>query len=553
MKNIRHLLFVMIVLTLVGCNKDVNVKLSKINQEFEAVGGTAEINLESNGAWQVNGCPDWLSISPMSGEGNATLSVTCAANTNSQERTAEIKVSTKNNEAALVVKQAFVEGNFITFSPEAIDCDFQGGEFQIAVEANCDWSVGTLPNWIHCEPMSGSHSANVMLTVGQYTFSSDGNREYNIDFMAGEEHYYLHVSQANDEEYHVVVTPNSVDFGAEGGSQTVVLQSITSWTAEGLADWISITPSSGEGNGEIAVSVQPNPNFEARNSRIVITSSVGCVTSLTVIQEAAINPHYLTINPTTLAFPYTESSLDLLISTDSLWSISSNEAWLSFSSQSGVGESTITVTASEHTLMGVRRAEIEVVSGSLQQTVFVTQESGYSEPILGINPNHLQISCEHESVLVSISANVDWDLHYSAGWIGVNQEHGVGDAEVQIDAKPNFGEEPRTCMVYLYHQEVVYDTLVIEQDARVYYVEPNVTELNATNQGDTFLIVVSANQDWLAVPNCGWVHVEPEHGSGDGSFRIVVDANNTPMSRTAEVRLSGSVSGVATIQINQSN
>ena len=96
MKNIKNLLFVVAMFLMVGCSKDINVKLSESTRNFEAAGGSAEITLESNGAWQVGNCPDWLNISPMSGDGNATLALTCIANMSSQVITQMLHILSHN-------------------------------------------------------------------------------------------------------------------------------------------------------------------------------------------------------------------------------------------------------------------------------------------------------------------------------------------------------------------------------------------------------------------------------------------------------------------------
>lgn len=553
MKIVKYLFVMAAMLLLASCSKDVNVKLSNDNLEFEAAGGSAEINVESNGAWQVSDVPEWLTISPLSGEGNSTLSVSCLANTDSQNRSAQIKVTTKDNVASFAVKQAFVEGDFITFTPDSLNCDFQGGEFSIKVEANCDWSIALLPNWIHCEPMSGSHSANITMTIQRYDFSSENNREYNVDFVAGEQHFYLPVVQENNQAYLIVPTPGSITFGSEGGTQTVVLQSITAWTLECSADWVSVTPTSGDGDGEISVTASPNTDFNTRSARIVLTSSVGCTSSIMVNQEAAINPHYLEVNPSELLFPSEENSINLAISTDSLWRVQCSASWISVSEETGTGDATITVTAQAYTLFGNRRAELDVISGSITRTIRIIQESGSSEPALSFTTDYLQLDSEYSSTPVSVLSNVAWTLRMSEDWVNSTVMEGLGDSNIEIEVKPNYGQEPRTAMVFLCYHGVVYDTLMVEQEGRVYHLETNVTELHASNQGDTFLVSVSANQSWKVTCNVGWLHFDPVNGDGDGEFRIFVDLNNTAVSRTGEIRLVGGVTGVVSIFVIQSN
>lgn len=539
------------IMLLTGCTKDITIKLSESNKHFEAEGGNAEITLESNGSWQVSGCPEWLSVTPMSGEGNATLALTCEGNISGQERSAEIKLTTKKNNASFTVTQAFVEGEFLVFTPESINSDFQGGDFSIRIDANCDWSINALPDWIRCEPMSGSQSANIVVTIDPYTTSSESNREYNIDFTAGEKHFYLPVQQEDDQAYHIVPTPRTLDVGAEGATHTIALQGITPWTLHCPADWVTVTPTSGDGDGEITVTIAPNRSYNPRNTRIILTSSVGCGSSVSISQEAAINPHYLEVNPSELTFPSEESTLELSISTDSIWHIISSDSWITFSQQSGNCDATISVTAAQNTHFGNRHAAMEIVSGSIARRVTIIQESGTAEPILNFSTNLLQVDYEHTICPVSITSNAEWTLRMSEDWVLSTITEGVGDANINLVAKENMAQEPRTAMVFLCYHNVPYDTLVVEQAAHLYQIEASVTELNASQQGDTFVVTVTANQGWEVLTNSSWIHLNPDNGWGDGIFRIVVDANNTPAARTAEVKLNGKTSGMIIINVHQ--
>ena len=59
---------------------------------FEATGPTKSITISSNTSWSIS-CPEWCSLSAMSGLGNATISITAQANPNKEQRTGNIVIT----------------------------------------------------------------------------------------------------------------------------------------------------------------------------------------------------------------------------------------------------------------------------------------------------------------------------------------------------------------------------------------------------------------------------------------------------------------------------
>ena len=82
MNKLKFFMFVAVLaFAAYGCRKPVEV--SFVNNAFEigAQGGVLEANLESNGEWNINSVPEWITVSPTSGTGNAALTLTVLPNT----------------------------------------------------------------------------------------------------------------------------------------------------------------------------------------------------------------------------------------------------------------------------------------------------------------------------------------------------------------------------------------------------------------------------------------------------------------------------------------
>ena len=71
---------------------------------FVATGGSETIKVTSNVAWTVSG-PQWLTITPDSGDGNAEVTLTAAANEDPAERTGKVIFSYKGKNSEVSVSQ----------------------------------------------------------------------------------------------------------------------------------------------------------------------------------------------------------------------------------------------------------------------------------------------------------------------------------------------------------------------------------------------------------------------------------------------------------------
>lgn len=75
-----------------------------------------------------------------------------------------------------------------------------------------------------------------------------------------------------------------------------------SWTVSipAEATWVHSDKMSGDGNGEINITVDVNPRADARTATVTVTTKGGATKALTITQDAADSS--LTLSPTSLAF-----------------------------------------------------------------------------------------------------------------------------------------------------------------------------------------------------------------------------------------------------------
>jgi formylglycine-generating enzyme required for sulfatase activity len=86
---------------------DVILTLSKDSVSASSEGGDYKIDVTSNAKWSVSAQEDWVTVSPDSGDGNKTVTLTVTGNATDAERKAEITFTSESLTCVLTVNQAF--------------------------------------------------------------------------------------------------------------------------------------------------------------------------------------------------------------------------------------------------------------------------------------------------------------------------------------------------------------------------------------------------------------------------------------------------------------
>lgn len=97
----------MLSVSLTSCGGDDdpdNVAVGSPMVSLSQTGGSQSIAITSNTNWTVSGAPSWLMVSPMTGSGNGTITVSASENTESA-RTASLTVQAGSAMATIQVTQ----------------------------------------------------------------------------------------------------------------------------------------------------------------------------------------------------------------------------------------------------------------------------------------------------------------------------------------------------------------------------------------------------------------------------------------------------------------
>ena len=266
------------------------------------------------------------------------------------------------------------------------DIDIPGGNttatLSIQASNNCDWVASSSDSWIRSiNPTTGRGSQNVTLTV-TVNPSSLASRTaiVTVKNKSGSITRNVAVTQAPNSEQ-LTVTPSSLTFTADGGSQELAVTSNTHWSVQGRANWLTLNQNEGDGHSTVVVSVQPNTSTEVRDA--VLTFSGSGTTAQVTIRQAG-KEIVFNVTPTSLNANAPATTVQFTIGSNVSWTIGSNCEWAIPDVLSGQDDRTVKVSLTANTTEVVRKAEITVTpSGKSPVVITITQAAG-SRPDVSI-------------------------------------------------------------------------------------------------------------------------------------------------------------------------
>lgn len=554
MNKLKIFMFVAVLaLAATGCRKTIEVSFVDDTFEIGAQGGVLEAQVVSNGSWNVCGYPNWITVSPESGTGNATLTLTVLPNEESEIRVGTVDVASKDISALITVTQDFEpvdDDVYLTISPDSYECGEAGGEFNVTVLSNDSWSVTGMPDWIICSATSGSGDTTFTVTVHALYGEVSSAREANLVIGNEQIQKTLHVVQNLDPQISISVEPEVLEMPSEGGFGSLAVMCEGAWMASATEDWVTLDKTEGEGDSELMVTVSENPNLTPRQALVELVSSTGANALVSVRQLAAPDPHFLEVSPLDFFFGKEGGTQEITIGCDTQWKVDLVSGWLSISETIGTGNATLLLTAEPNSFNEPRVAEFVISSEGLDKQLRVTQEAGDEIMMATFVPDTISASYTGGVYHLEITSNTSWQL-VASSWISLMTTSGEGDASFDILVDNNSAEFARMGFVRAIHEEQVLAQAVIAQEGKPNILETDVTEIDARPEGGEYVVHVTANQSWEVTYNVDWISCTPVSGFANGEFTISVAPMPNARPRTGRLKLTGSTGAEIILTVNQ--
>ncbi|MBO4800331.1 MAG: BACON domain-containing protein [Bacteroidaceae bacterium] len=490
------------------------LNVSESTLAVSASSANIDVSISANIDWHVSTSAQWLTVTSSS-DG---ITIKVQENTETSARSATIRIEGALSKT-ITVTQA-IPSQPIS-NERSLDFDNAGGSYQLSITSEVAWKAETSASWLHLSPDNGEAGQTTM-TVEALPNSSLNDRSGFVFLKIGEQEA-LSIT-VNQKGISLTISPETLSFKADESSQTIQVQSNTTWSVLSKPDWLTIFETNGSGTCQLMLTCSDNWGTTARNGILKIgREGTELVKQVTVTQEGRNFSELIS----SLTFDATASSQTVTITTDGQWKATVSENWITTSPSSGTGKATMTINVTENTKENERNGVIDVTVGDITQHIAVTQRGKY----FTIDPNTFaELPSKGGTHVLHIETNERWTASSTSNWIQLSAANGFGNIDVSITAPDNpsiHGRKDTTSFIPTYLQPI---RIITSQAAR--YLKVDATEFYFFAKGGVSEpVTVNTDASYTVGTTDSWLTIHQDNNT----FTVSASKNETEIERRGQV------------------
>lgn len=322
------------------------VEISPSEKEISSEGGGYSLTVSSNTDWAVSNLPDWVVANPTNSSMNGAVQMTVEPNPFARERSASISVGSETH----IVTQLPSEATYM-LDISSTTVPATASVFTVTIQSNADWSVIDLPEWVTATPSSGQNSGSLVFSVSANPQTNSRNTVIKIGDKSVE------ITQAAAAPI-TTISPSTFNTGPEQKTYTIDVESNTNWDVTSQQTWLSFSPESGFGNGQIQVTVEAFPKVGSRLALLDIGGQTHELSQFGV-------PIYINVSPTEVTLSGEGGQFDIEIRTNVDWTLEFHPEWIIPSHVSGNGDSTLSFTYAANSTLSEREGAFRITGNAV--------------------------------------------------------------------------------------------------------------------------------------------------------------------------------------------
>lgn len=510
------------------------LELSTTSLTMDAAGGSASFDITSNTTWKVYESLSWLSVTPGNGANNGTVTVTVLPRTTSSGRSGTITVyGTGVSSKRITITQSGLAGLSVT--PNVLSFSAAGADNTFAITSSASWTIAEDADWLSVTPTSGT--GNAVITVSVLAHTGVVRRSEKIEVAVSG------VSSRSVEVYQegipatLSISTAATDFTAMGGVTNIAVTSNTSWKVTESLSWISVTPSTGTGDGAISINCQINTSEIPRTGTITLapTAGTGAVTQVIAVSQLGASST-IAVSPASFNIAAEGGTSTLALTSMISWLITEAADWLEVNPPMGTGDATISISALANLTTQARTATITVTGeDGTFRTVSVTQAG--ATPVLTVAPESMEFTTTGGTADFIVASNTTWAISGYSSWLSVSTSSGSQNASITLTCQPNTSTSARTTEVRVSGGNLSRKLLVTQQGVPI-TLTASPTALTFTAEAGNKSISISSNANWSVSENLSWLSVTPSSGKLNGTVTVTCQASLDQVPRSGEITIA---------------
>ena len=342
----------------------------------------------------------------------------------------------------------------------------------------------------------------------------------------------------------------------ESAEQSITLSFSTNvaWSATVSADWLTISPSSGEaGKNSVKVEVEENRTGQPRSATITISDKESMQkVSVTVRQEAL--KASLTVSPESLEFSANKGEEMLNVTSNTDWVITKDAEWITLDSDKGKGLATIAAGVTENTSLTSRTGSITVSTsdGSVKKTVSVRQSG--ADVVFSVDKNEHSVAAAGGDFTVKVTHNIGYKINSQTEWVKQPDKANSGNVDTYtFTAEANTSTEAREGVIVFCNDNNECVPVTVKQAGANATLSVSPAELTFTANTESKSLDVTSNTAWTAASGASWAKLNKTNGSGNAQIAVTAEENTAITQRSATITIkTADGKASATVKVTQS-
>ena len=416
----------------------------------------------------------------------------------------------------------------IGITPVTRDFGSEGGAYAIVTSGSGKWTAATSHSWITLNATSDNAGYPVA-----YSVSINPNVEQRVGYVYVSGHVHT-ITQAG---VGATVSSSNATFECDGGtgSVTVVAPNRVGWQARSNADWISVSSTSGEGEGTVSYTVAPFDQVSTRQGTLTIAGNT--VTIFQYGRRMKLASYSESKDWYTHVIPITVNALAI-----TEWSVTPNTSWISVvDGGNGKGGDLVSIAIAENPSYKSRTGTVTIGT----ETFTVTQ-AGRTDLVFTVSPAESTASVEGANALLAVIATPDlpWTAKSNTNWMTIlgNTASGTGNGNVAYSVSPQSTLYERTGTITVTpdaKSRMPARTHKVTQPAAVSALSISGYEFEAMGESCSITVSVADIVEWKIVENLDWLTVNGDTSRvGPSTVVLQTIANETIYPRSGTVKIA---------------
>lgn len=338
----------------------------------------------------------------------------------------------------------------LTVTPRSFSFGPMDKSKSLSITSNGEWFITTNRDWCHASKINGSGNDIVVFTCDENTSGMERKDTICVNLKNDVLKELIPIVQSSTEKY-LSTSVESLDFDSKGETIKFQVLTNTTWNIKASNSWCQVSPNSGTGEQEIAVTIARNPTSSARSASLTITSTDNGVNPVEVkITQEPGEDSDLTISEDGLTFASVGGTKTVQISSNITWNAVCTSDWCSVSPTTSItGNGEISIIVEPNPIMSPQRsAVIEIHSDLGVKTITVTQDKGESG-YLTASISSINLDSNAQQTSFEVESNIEWSVSCDESWCTVTSNVSKLNGTVTVSVTKNTGTEARDANIIL--------------------------------------------------------------------------------------------------------